>query len=45
MKMPYLITALVLIVAAAAYRMGAVFVPELSNFSPIMALAFWRGLF
>ncbi|MBS0661874.1 MAG: hypothetical protein JSR48_01310 [Verrucomicrobia bacterium] len=40
MKNSHLILALALIVAAAAYRVGAVFVPELSNVSPIMALAF-----
>jgi hypothetical protein len=40
MKNSNLIIALGLIVAAAAYRVGAVFVPDLSNVSPIMALAF-----
>lgn len=40
MKTSNLVIALALIVAAAAYRVGAVFVPDLSNLSPIMALAF-----
>ncbi len=40
MKKSHVIIALALIAAAAAYRVGAVFVPELSNLSPIMALAF-----
>ena len=40
MKKSHVILALALIAAAAAYRVGAVFVPELSNLSPIMALAF-----
>ena len=45
MKTSNLITALVLIVAAAAYRVGAVFVPDLSNLSPIMALAFCGAVY
>lgn len=40
MKKSSVILALALIAAAVAYRVGAVFVPELSNLSPIMALAF-----
>jgi hypothetical protein len=45
MKNSHLILALALIVAAAAYRVGAVFVPELSNLSPIMALAFCGAVY
>ena len=45
MKSSNLIIALGLILAAAAYRVGAVFVPDLSNLSPIMALAFCGAAF
>ena len=45
MKNSNLIIALALIVAAVAYRVGAVFVPDLSNLSPIMALAFCGAAF
>lgn len=45
MKNSTLVTALALILAAVAYRVGAVFVPDLSNFSPIMALAFCGAAF
>jgi hypothetical protein len=45
MKKSHVILALALIAAAAAYRVGAVFVPELSNLSPIMALAFCGAAF
>ena len=34
-----------MILAAAAYRVGAVFVPDLSNLSPIMALAFCGAVY
>ena len=45
MKNSHLIIALALIIAAAAYRVGAVFVPDLSNLSPIMALAFCGAVY
>lgn len=45
MKKSNLIIALALIVAAAAYRVGAVFAPDLSNLSPIMALAFCGAVY
>ena len=45
MKTSNIIIALALIVAAAAYRVGAVFVPYLSNLSPIMALAFCGAVY
>lgn len=45
MKTNHIILALVLIIAAAAYRMGAVFVPDMSNISPIMALAFCGAVY
>jgi hypothetical protein len=37
--------AVLLLAAAAAWRMAAVQVPELGNFSPLMALAFCGGLY
>jgi len=37
--------ALIVLVLAAAWRILAAFVPELSNFSPIMALAFCAGVY
>jgi hypothetical protein len=39
------ILALLLLVAAAAWRVLALHVPELSNFSPLMALAFCGGMY
>jgi len=39
------LAAVVLIVLAAAWRMVAVQVPDLSNFSPLMALAFCGGMY
>jgi hypothetical protein len=39
------LTALVLIVAAAAWRVLAAHVPQLSNFAPLMALAFCGGVY
>jgi hypothetical protein len=45
MKNSHLILALALIVAAVAYRISAVFAPELSNLSPIMALAFCGAVY
>jgi hypothetical protein len=39
------IPALVLILAAAAWRILALHAPELSNFSPLMALAFCGGVY
>jgi len=41
-QMPFAILALVL---AAGWRIFALYVPELSNFSPIMALAFCAGVY
>jgi hypothetical protein len=45
MKNSHLILALTLIIAAVAYRISAVFAPELSNLSPIMALAFCGAVY
>jgi hypothetical protein len=39
------ILALLLLVAAAAWRIAAVHVPQLDNFSPLMALAFCSGMY
>jgi len=39
------ILAIILIVAAAAWRILALHAPELSNFSPLMALAFCGGVY
>lgn len=45
MKKPHIIIALCLILAAVAYRVIAVYNPEISNLSPIMALAFCGGAY
>ena len=37
--------AIVVLVLAAAWRVGTLYVPPLSNFSPVMALAFCAGVY
>jgi len=45
MKTHHIILALALIATAVAYRVAAVFLPDISNFSPMMALAFCGAVY